>query len=351
MKKILVVDDNTDVRENIAEILELANYNVFTAVDGKDGVQQAKDIIPDVILCDIMMPNLDGYGVLQILSHDPKTARIPFIYLSAKTEQGDIRKGMNLGADDYITKPFEETDLLQTIEARISRSEQLNSGDEIGEGQLDNFMSTARGLVSLQDLSQERKVKSFSKKSSVYAVDDAPRYLYLLKTGKVRIFQMNNDGKEMTTSLLKPGDYFGYEALLRDANHFDSAEVMEDSDIVLIPKEDFVKLITRNREVAARFIQMLSNNLEEKEKQLLDLAYKTVRKRVADALVTLCDKYKEEGKDFEMAISREDLASIVGTSTESAIRMLSEFKASGMVEIHGSSIRVLQPEVLRKAPY
>ncbi len=350
MKKVLIIDDNTDVRENIAEILELANYEVHTAEDGKRGVQLAKEVLPDIILCDIMMPNLDGYGVLQILSNDPKTARIPFIYLSAKTEQSDIRKGMNLGADDYITKPFEETDLLQALEARIQRSEKLHQASA-DSSNVEEFIATARGLASLNDLSNDRKVKQYPKKNIIFSNDDSPRYLYVLKQGKVRIFQVNNDGKEMTGTLLKPGDYFGYEAILRDTNYFDSAEALEDSEVILIPKEDFLKLITRNREVAASFIQMMSNNLEEKEKQLLDLAYKTVRKRVADALVALHDKYRKEGQPFEMAISREDLASIVGTSTESAIRMLSEFKASGLVEIHGSAIKVLKPDVLRKAPY
>lgn len=350
MKTVLIIDDNTDVRENIAEILELANYQVHTAADGKKGVQLAKEVLPDIILCDIMMPNLDGYGVLQILSNDPKTAKIPFIYLSAKTEQSDVRKGMNLGADDYITKPFEETDLLQALETRIQRSEKLHEASSASSN-VEEFIATARGLASLSDLSNDRKVKLFPKKNLIFSNDDTPRYLYILKAGKVRIFQVNNEGKEMTGTLLKPGDYFGYEAILRDTNYFDSAEALEDSELILIPKEDFLKLITRNREVAASFIQMMSNNLEEKEKQLLDLAYKTVRKRVADALVTLHDKYCQEGQAFEMAISREDLASIVGTSTESAIRMLSEFKASGLVEIHGSAIKVLKPDVLRKAPY
>jgi len=350
MKKILVIDDNTDVRENIAEILELANYQVFSASDGRQGVQLAKDINPDIILCDIMMPNLDGYGVLQILSHAPVTARIPFIYLSAKTEQSDVRKGMNLGADDYITKPFEETDLLQAIETRLQRSEKLISAGA-DSGNLEGFIATARGLASLNDLSNDRKVKKYAKKSLLYAVEDTPRYLYLLRKGKIRIFQVNSEGKEMTSTLLKPGDYFGYEAVLQNTPYFDSAEAMEECEVTLIPKDDFIKLITRNREVAATFIQMMSNNLEEKEKQLLDLAYKTVRKRVADALVSLYDKYREEGSQFEMAISREDLASIVGTSTESAIRMLSEFKAAGLVEIHGSHIKVLEPDKLRKAPY
>ena len=111
MKKILLIEDNPDVRENTSEILSLANYKVTVAENGKIGVELAQQDRPDLIICDIMMPELDGYGVLHILSKKPETANIPFIFLTAKTEKGDIRKGMNLGADDYLTKPFDDTEL------------------------------------------------------------------------------------------------------------------------------------------------------------------------------------------------------------------------------------------------
>src|SRR5580704_8128521 len=102
MKKVLLIEDNNEMRENISEILSLANYAVLTAENGKVGVEIAKRDKPDLIICDIMMPDLDGYGVLHILGKDPETAGIPFIFLTAKAEKGDIRKGMNLGADDYM---------------------------------------------------------------------------------------------------------------------------------------------------------------------------------------------------------------------------------------------------------
>ena len=122
MKKILLIEDNPDVRENTFEILELAGYEVKTAANGKIGVDLAQKERPDLIVCDIMMPELDGYGVLHILSKKSETANIPFIFLTAKTEKADIRKGMNLGADDYLTKPFDDTDLLNAIEARLRKN-------------------------------------------------------------------------------------------------------------------------------------------------------------------------------------------------------------------------------------
>lgn len=119
MKKILIIEDNIDVRENTADLLELSNYKVTTAENGKIGVELALKILPDAILCDIMMPELDGYQVLQKLSNNNKTVNIPFIFLTAKTEKIDMHKGINLGADNYLTKPFTEKELLYIIENHL----------------------------------------------------------------------------------------------------------------------------------------------------------------------------------------------------------------------------------------
>ena len=99
MAKILIIEDNEEVRENIAEILELTGYETLTAKDGIEGIEMAS-ASPDLILCDVMMPNLDGFGTLRILSKNPETAHIPFIFLTAKTERADMRKGMGLGTDE-----------------------------------------------------------------------------------------------------------------------------------------------------------------------------------------------------------------------------------------------------------
>lgn len=351
-KRILVIDDNEEIRENVSEILDLSGYETRMAEDGKAGLKVANEWLPDLIICDIMMPGIDGYGVLQALSGNPKTSLIPFVFLSAKAEGTDVRKGMNLGADDYLTKPFEETDLLNVVQTRLRKSEALNKLQGGNEEGLDQLIHHARGFEELKALGEQRRKKAYPKKSIIYREKDNTNFLYLLVQGKVKIYQINKDGKEITTNLLKGGEYFGYESLLKGEEFFESAETLEDSEVVMIPREDFLRLMYQNREVAAKFIGMLSNNVEEREKQLLDLAYNTVRKRVANALVRLYDKYHAEGEpDFSISISREDLASMVGTATESAIRMLSEFKSSGLIEIQGSEIKLIEVEKLRKAPY
>src|SRR5680860_1080070 len=101
MKKILIIEDHKDVRENTADILELSGYETDTAADGEIGINKARQFKPDVIICDIMMPVMDGYNVLEALGKNRATASIPFIFLTAKSEKSDVRKGMNLGADDY----------------------------------------------------------------------------------------------------------------------------------------------------------------------------------------------------------------------------------------------------------
>jgi DNA-binding response OmpR family regulator len=122
MKKILVIEDEPEMRRNIMALLRYHDYKPVAADNGADGVEAARREMPDLILCDVMMPRLDGYGVLKALQSEPGMAHIPFIFLTAKGEKDDLRDGMNLGADDYLTKPFANAELVRAIEARLRRS-------------------------------------------------------------------------------------------------------------------------------------------------------------------------------------------------------------------------------------
>src|SRR5258708_3396489 len=124
MKKILVIEDEPEMRRNITTLLRYYDYEPIAAENGREGIAAARREKPDLVLCDVMMPELDGHGVLQALQADATLARIPFIFLTAKGEKDDIRAGMNLGADDYLTKPVANTDLIRAIEARLRRTEQ-----------------------------------------------------------------------------------------------------------------------------------------------------------------------------------------------------------------------------------
>ncbi|MCT7980079.1 hybrid sensor histidine kinase/response regulator [Laspinema olomoucense] len=121
MKKILVIEDETGVRENLLDLLEAEDFDAIAAENGREGIELAKEKLPDLILCDVMMPEIDGYGVLTELRQDPATAIIPFIFLTAKAAKGDTRQGMELGADDYLTKPFSREEILAAISTRLQK--------------------------------------------------------------------------------------------------------------------------------------------------------------------------------------------------------------------------------------
>ncbi|NRA49545.1 MAG: response regulator [Phaeodactylibacter sp.] len=343
MKKILVIEDNEEVRENLEEILELSGYQVITAEDGKVGVEKALTNPPDLILCDVMMPHLDGFGVLNILSKKSATSNVPFIFLTAKTEKSDFRRGMNLGADDYVTKPFYKDELLDVIETRLQKSDRLKKQFDKTEQGLSAFINEAKGYEELKKLSAERKIKHFKRRDLIFEEGDYPRYLYFVKSGKAKVFKTNEDGKEYIIEICKAGDFFGYLDLLKDEKYTESAAAMEETEISLIPKEDFSKLLNANRDVASQMIKMLANNVTAKEEQLLNLAYNSVRRRVADAILLLHEKQGEGN----ISILRDDLARIVGTAKESVIRMLTEFKEDGYIEVIDGAIKIVDPEGLR----
>lgn len=346
MKRILIIEDNTEVRENIAELLELSNYEVIEAKDGKIGVQKTLEHKPDLILCDVMMPELDGFGVLRILDKKTETADIPFIFLTAKAEKTDFRKGMNLGADDYITKPFDDVELLDAIEMRLKKSERIKTVFDGSSQGLNAFINEARGQKELEKLSEERELRMFRKKENIYREGDYPKRLYFIAEGKVKVFKTNEWGKEYIVEILQKGDFLGYHSLIKDENYTDSATAMEESKINLIPKEDFFLLLYSNRDFSAHFVKMLADNVLEKEERLLSLAYNSIRKRVAEALVQLYGQQNQE----TISILRDDLAGMVGTAKESVIRTLTDFKHEGLINIHNGVITVLQVDKLARMP-
>ncbi len=351
MKKIVLVEDNPDVRETTQEILELADYKVATAASGKKGVELAKSEKPDLIICDIMMPDLDGYGVLRILSKNPDTSNVPFIFLTAKSEKSDIRKGMNLGADDYITKPFEEGELLEAIDIRLRKSENLKKVLKTNIAGLNEFLDEASGMQELQELSMERKTKTYRKKEIIYREDDYANYLYFIIRGKVKCMKTDDYGKHFVNDIHQEGTFIGYLTLLEGGEYHETAIAMENTEVAVIPRQDFQALIRKNREVAANFIKMLSGHVQDREKRLLQLAYAPVRERVSDAILRLLAKEDPAlaRVPLKLTIAREDLASIVGTAKESLVRTLSELKREGLLDTDGQVIEVLNKAGLEKA--
>lgn len=348
MATLLLIEDNNDVRENIEEILLLAGYKVLTAQNGKEGVEIAAKQSPDLIVCDIMMPELDGYGVLHLLNKSPKTSHIPFIFLTAKAERTDFRKGMEMGADDYITKPFEDIELLNAIEIRLKKAEVLNGDITFDQEGISQFFENAERAAKIKLTGPERELQHFRKKQILYQHGSRPTALYFVQSGMIKTYKMNDEGKELITGIFKKGDFYGYNALLEDTIYQDFAECLEDCEVMLIPKADFLQLLGSDSQVARKFIRLLSRDIAEHEEKLLNLAYNSLRKRVAIGLVKVNEKFKKAPEDKpRLEISREDLAQVVGTATESLIRTLSDFKSERLIDINDGKIVVVNEPKLK----
>ncbi|MFD2872898.1 response regulator [Mucilaginibacter ximonensis] len=346
MKKILIIEDNSDIRESTAEILELSNYQVLKAENGKIGVDLAVSQRPDLILCDIMMPELDGYGVLYLLSKNPETAAIAFIFLTAKAERLDLRKGMEMGADDYLTKPFDDMELLHAIECRLQKQEKLANYysrslfnlERLATGQL-------RGSAELKLLIAGRKVRQIKKKQVLYYEGDEPQGIYLVLEGVVKTFKLTEDGRELMTGLYKNEDYVGINGLLIADTQAETAEALEDSAVCLLPKEMIINLLTRYPDISQQFLKTLANDIRAKEEQLLQFAYQSVRKRMSQVLLRLQIQFAPVE---EFKISRDELAAMSGMATETVSRTLTDFKDEGLIERKGSQIKILDTVRLQK---
>jgi CRP-like cAMP-binding protein/CheY-like chemotaxis protein len=344
--KILIIEDNNDIRESTAEILELAGYEVIQASHGKTGVELAQQHMPHIILCDIMMPELDGYGVLYLLSKNPDTASIPFIFLTAKAERVDFRKGMEMGADDYLTKPYDDIELLNAIESRLQKKEKQQA---VFSQQLQNIedLATAAGsgAQELEALIAGRKIRPVKKKQVLYYDGDQPQGIYLVLSGGIKTIKLAEDGRELITGLYKAEDYLGVTALLLDEPFNEAAEAVEDSSVCLLLKDTVIALLNRYPAIGSQFIKVLSHNIREKEEQLLGLAYHSVRKRLAQVIIRLS---KQSTEPLHFKISREELASMTGVATETVSRTLTDFKAEGLIEKKGSLISITDLNRLSK---
>jgi DNA-binding response OmpR family regulator len=345
-KTILIIEDNQDVRENTAEILELSNYNVLQAGNGKEGVEMAFKYKPHLVICDIMMPELDGYGVLHLLNKNKDTAHIPFIFLTAKSEKVDLRKGMEMGADDYLTKPFDGTELLNAIECRLAKqkanetyySKALKSIEKLAQKNL-------TGAAELKNLISGRKIRQLKAKQTLYYEGDQSQGIYLLMSGVIKTFKLSIDGHELMTGWHQPEAFLGINELFAEESYKETAEAMEDSSVCFLPKEAIRDLFDRFPDISRKFVKLLSNSIIEKEEQLLELAYLSVRKRLSQVLVRLSNKLSGS---TELTVSRSDLAAMAGMATETISRTLTDFKEEGLIERKGTQITILNINKLIK---
>lgn len=336
MKKILIIEDNTEVRENLSEILELDGYQCFTAENGKIGVEQALEHKPDLIICDVMMPVLDGFGVLKIVNKNPDLMHIPFMFLTAKAEKSDFRKGMGLGADDYISKPFDDVELLEAIEIRLKKGEELNKIRETTEASAKTFYNENKATSDFESFISEYEIRKYNKKDIIFEIAQYPRWVYFVKSGLLKSFQTNDYGKELITHFINESTLFGYEPLLVHGKYLENVTAVSDSEVILVPLEDFQKFLFSNQDYNHYFIKSLCKTSGYYQNQLLNFAYSSVRKKVANSILELRGYYE----DGNITLNRTEMASFAGIAKETLIRTLSDFKSENLIEIHDHSIEI-----------
>ncbi|NSL90780.1 cyclic nucleotide-binding domain-containing protein [Chitinophaga sp. Mgbs1] len=343
MFRILIITDKPAQAKDLRNILEGFGHETITAVDGKSGIEAARLQLPDAILCSAALKGgIDGSGVLEVLRRDSRFQLTPFVLLAEKYQATVFRTAMNLGADDFLVKPFSNHDLLQTIETRCRRWEAAGTGKQ----EHSDFKKVVK------DFLENRNTIRAAAPETIYHEGGTPRFLYYIISGKVKTIKTHEDGKDLVIGLYNKGDFFGYIALLEEETYKATAVVMEDAEIALIPKEDAEALFDHTPVMVQRFMRMLARNVTEKEERLLGIAYNTLRKKVASALIHLRNKYQQDrAVDYTIHIPRDELAALAGTATESLIRTLGEFKNEKLIAVKNTSITLRNPGKLEDIAY
>lgn len=341
MATILVIEDNQEIRENIAEILEMADYQVIEAADGKQGLMLVESHHPDLIVCDLSLPILDGFVVLQMLNKDDKPSKIPFIFLTARAERAEIRKGMDMGADDYITKPFNPSELLSAIECQLRKAAHAR----ISTVKVQPVVQEEGNKPDedpLKSLIKDRNIRTVKSKHIIYQEGNHPSCLYFILKGLVKTFRTDEDGKEFISGLNREGEFLGYLPVLEKTRYSDTAEAIGQVTLAIIPISDFEELAVANKHAREQIIRMLTHTIEEKDMQLLRVAYDSLRKRAADTLLTVFHKYNVAGdSNVGIKFSRGNLAALAGVAKESFARTLADFKDEHLIDIRNGVIYLL----------
>ena len=298
-----------------------------------------------------MMPKTDGYEVLERLSLNPKTKFIPFIFLSAKTERKDVRRGMNLGADDYITKPFTEDELNSAIESRLAKSSILKELRNIevvnNDKKSNNDVKQLKNLNDLKDFFKDYGIPfSYETNKVIYEEGSRSKYIFLILEGAVKSYKLNEQGKTLTTSIYKEDDFFGYTSFSKNIPYQDTSETIKPTKLVGVKKEKLITLLNNNHKVVLDLVDLLADNLKDVKDQLLDMAYDSVHKKTSATLLKFAEKINYKPDDT-IKISRQDLANVAGISTETLIRSLSKLKKEEIIEIDGRNIKILDLEALK----
>lgn len=338
MKSILIIENNLKLLKNYAETLKIAGYHVDMAPSSDHGIKLAISKLPDLIVCNTELTNIDGFEVLSTLSANPSTSKIPFIFINSEASPEKIKRGIYRGAGNFVIRPFNSNQLTRAVETQFSKHKNQNGTLSPIANSKDSQQLQDNGLEKLFTLISQSKTRHIKKKQTLYYEGDYAQWLYLIAEGSVKTFKLTNDGRQLITALYKSNDFVGLDNLLINLPLSENAEVTEDSSIYFISKTAVLELLNQYVDINQHFIKILSFNIHEKDNQLVELAYESVRKRLAQVLTRLA---KDTVPIDQIDISRDELAGLAGIANETVSRILTDFKERKLIERNGSLIQII----------
>ena len=332
MNKVLVIEQDLSISSNISQLLSLSNFDVLNAFDGPSGIEMAYQSEPDIIICSRELPVIDGLGVLHLIRQQAGCSNVIFIMISPKLEWEEIRLALDNGIDDFIFRPLNCSEIMMVIKKRI-KNQQSNEQER-------KYLNGA-SKSDLTSLINNKPEISLRKKQQIYREGARASHLYYVKSGTVKEYKINDDGKEFILNIYKPGDFFGYFAMLENSLHTETSETIEDTVLVEIPQHEFTKFIEENPLSMRYLINKLTQNIKQQEHKLINIAYNSLRKKVADTLIELHHKFCIHNQELYIELSRDNLAAIVGVAKESLIRTLKDFEQESLINLTHNKVKVI----------
>jgi len=349
-KQILIIIDDKVERISLYNFLMNSGFITTEAKNGDEGVTIASRVKPDLILCNTRLDDMKGHEVVQVLSSLSSTSNIPFLFIeNLSFTEREIYLANAFMNEDFVQSPFDPRLLISRIENRIDRQEKFQAHLKNNEEILSLLFSDEVIPKFKNEFSDLRNPRFFEKKEMVYRESESPQFLYFVKSGCVKIIKRNSYGKEFITQVISEGHFFGYRSLLIKAKHNNSAQTLEESSLLMVPKTAFYSLFESSKIFARKFIEMMSNTAINFEYDLVEMAYSSVRRKVAGALLAFANVDAVRPR-IHLSVSREDLASKAGTAKETLIRTLSDFKSEGLIYTKGKVITILSLDGLRLMP-
>jgi len=334
---IFLIQQPAGPQENLRALLTRAGYQITVYYSGTTAVHAALNAPPDLILCDANLPGTDGFAVLKMLANKPSVAIVPCIMLNGADKKADLRRAMNLGADDYLALPYSDEELLSVVALRLRKA--------AGRAAALSLSYPARTNDRLQDVfDREGKIQIFKHDHLVVRENELPHFVYLIETGRVHLTRSHPYGRDYIIAELGAGDVFGLSTVMEeDTFHYTARVASTRAECRLLPAERLTELVKSDQEITSNLVHMLANRMVVYGDRLVLQAYDSVRRRTA---LIIC-QLQEKTPDDHIRLKRKELAAMVGSTKESVSRALSDFRREGLISVEGRKIMVLDTAGLR----